>query len=217
MILEHRFCEISEQAGLISAGAVSFFGGLIQAAVGSTGGIGATPLKQMGLAANSASSVMARCSVSAAAVPWWTAAGAIRPIPPFHCNSRLSRLKRIRARDLDGERFVSLDPKYLSRQKVDEVLHRSDVDFDVFMTTQTAISAFGMIKNGVGAAIVDPFTAAISRDQSLCVRPFSPAACFDYIAAVPQREIDHGLARALIDQVRLKIEAFQRQVSMRRR
>src|ERR1700693_5078181 len=49
------------------------------------GGFGARPLKRMGCAANAASRVMARCSVSAAAVPSWTAAGAIKPIPPWRC------------------------------------------------------------------------------------------------------------------------------------
>src|SRR5207342_836465 len=67
-------------------GVASVFGGLIQAAVGSAGGFGATPLKRMGWAANAASRVMARCSVSAAAVPSWTAAGAIKPIPPWRCS-----------------------------------------------------------------------------------------------------------------------------------
>jgi hypothetical protein len=46
-----------------------FFGELIQAAVGSTGDFGATPLKRIGWAANAASSMMARCLVSAASDP----------------------------------------------------------------------------------------------------------------------------------------------------
>ena len=50
-------------------GGESFFGGLIQAAVGSWSGFGARPLKRIGFAANAVSSVTARCWVSAAAVP----------------------------------------------------------------------------------------------------------------------------------------------------
>jgi hypothetical protein len=67
-------------------GVDSFFGGLIQAAVGSAGGLGAMPLKRIGCAANAASSVTARCAVSAAAVPSCTAAGAVKPIPPWRCS-----------------------------------------------------------------------------------------------------------------------------------
>src|SRR5665647_128360 len=78
--------EISEQTGLIDAGPGSFFGGLIQAAVGRMGGLGATPLKRMGWAAKAASSVMARFLVIATAVPSWTVAGAIKPIPPCRCS-----------------------------------------------------------------------------------------------------------------------------------
>jgi hypothetical protein len=71
----------SRRAPSIGMLRVSFFGGLIQAAVGRTGGFGTTPLKRMGWAANAASSVIVRCSVRAAAVPSWTAAGGMKPIP----------------------------------------------------------------------------------------------------------------------------------------
>jgi hypothetical protein len=50
-------------------GVESFFGGLIRAAVGSSGGFGAMPLKRFGLAVNAASSVTERCWVRATAVP----------------------------------------------------------------------------------------------------------------------------------------------------
>jgi hypothetical protein len=63
----------------------SFFGGLIQAAVGNADGFAATPLKRTGWAANAVSRVMARCAVIAAAVPLWTAARATNPIPPRRC------------------------------------------------------------------------------------------------------------------------------------
>jgi hypothetical protein len=45
---------------VILIGVESFFGGLIQAAVGSSGGLGARPLKRIGFAANAASSMTAR-------------------------------------------------------------------------------------------------------------------------------------------------------------
>jgi hypothetical protein len=63
---------------LIDAVIVSFLGGLIQAAVGNVRG---DAPEADGCSAKTASSVMARCSVSATAVPLRTAAGAIKPIP----------------------------------------------------------------------------------------------------------------------------------------
>ncbi len=48
---------------------VSFLGGLIQAASGTAGGRGATPLKRAGCAAKAASRVIPRCAVSAAERP----------------------------------------------------------------------------------------------------------------------------------------------------
>ena len=71
---------------VIVAGDDCLAGGLIHAAVGSWGGFGERPLKRMGWAANAALSVTARCAVSAAAVPSWTADGAIKPIPPWRCS-----------------------------------------------------------------------------------------------------------------------------------
>jgi hypothetical protein len=53
--------EFREQAGVFLICVESFFGGLIQAAVGNSGGFGALPLKRIGLAANAVPSVTARC------------------------------------------------------------------------------------------------------------------------------------------------------------
>ncbi len=49
---------------MISGLAVSGFGGLIQAAVGTAGGLGASPLKRCGCAAKAAIRVVLRSTVS---------------------------------------------------------------------------------------------------------------------------------------------------------
>jgi len=56
--------EIGERPGVMGGRVDSFFGRLIHAAVGSSGGFGATPLKRIGFAAKAASSVTVRFPAS---------------------------------------------------------------------------------------------------------------------------------------------------------
>ena len=62
------------------------FRGVIQAAVGSSSGFGAMPLKRMGRAAKATSSARARCARIASAVPSCIAAGVIKPMPLWRCS-----------------------------------------------------------------------------------------------------------------------------------
>ena len=71
---------------MIEGGVVSFLGGLIQAAVGSSGGFGAMPLKRMGCAAKATLSARARCARISSAVPSCMAAGVIKPMPLWRCS-----------------------------------------------------------------------------------------------------------------------------------
>jgi DNA-binding transcriptional LysR family regulator len=118
-----------------------------------------------------------------------------------HPSSPLARLAEVTPQDLADQPFISLAPSYMSRQKVDEVFLRAGVSPKVFMTTQTAISACGVIRRGYGVSVLDPFTAVASAGTGLCVRPFTPSACFDYVVAVPARQRNAALVDAFIGRV----------------
>ncbi|PJR09837.1 LysR substrate-binding domain-containing protein [Sinorhizobium meliloti] len=133
--------------------------------------------------------------------------GTVQAVCVFHPSSRLSACSVITPADLADESFIALDPSYMSRQKVNEIFRTAGVAMKTIMTTQTAVAACGVVKNGFGVSIIDPMTAAFSKDEKLCVRPFAPAANFDYIAAFPRREINRPLVRAVIDGVRNRITA----------
>lgn len=125
-----------------------------------------------------------------------------------HRASRLAALDVVTPADLADEPFISLAPSYLSRLKVDEVFLRARVTPRVFMTTQTAISACGMIARGHGVTVIDPLTAAFAEGAAIAARPFRPEVRFDYVALVPGREADRPLVAGLIARLRAILQPF---------
>ncbi len=120
----------------------------------------------------------------------------------FHRSSPLARLSQVTPQALADQPFVSLAPSYLSRQNVDAVFLRAGIQPRVFMSTQTAASACGVIRSGYGVTVIDPFSAAVFASKDLLVRPFAPAVRFDYVIAVPGREPNRVLVDAFVGRVR---------------
>lgn len=126
----------------------------------------------------------------------------------FHASSPLSVLDVVRPQDIAQLPFISLAENYMSRSKVDEVMLRAGVQPKTLITTQTAISACGVIRMGTGVTIIDPLTAAAARDDNVQVRPFLPRVQFDYVAAVPNRDVNRPLVESMIDLVRQEFDAL---------
>lgn len=126
----------------------------------------------------------------------------------FHASSPLAALDVVRPQDVAQLPFISLAERYMSRWKVDEVMIRAGVQPKTLITTQTAISACGVIRMGTGVTIIDPLTAAAARDDSVLVRPFLPRVQFDYVAAVPNRDVNRPLVEGMIELVRQEFDAL---------
>lgn len=118
-----------------------------------------------------------------------------------HASSPLARLEQVRPQDIADLPYISLAPGYLSRLQIDAIFLRAGVRPNVFLTTQTAVSACGVIRSGHGVTVIDPFTAAACASPELVVRPFRPTMRFTYVVASPARATQRALVAALLRNV----------------
>ncbi len=100
-------------------------------------------------------------------------------------NHRLARRKTIRATDLDGLPFISLGTEDRSRFLVDRAFEGQGVRRRIAIEASQSEAACTFASQGVGVAIVEPFSASEFSSEALAVRPFRPRVVFDLWLMTP--------------------------------
>lgn len=100
---------------------------------------------------------------------------------------RLQRRRRIEARDLDGEAFVSFTAEAAIRREMDAVFDRLGVQRQLRLETYTSESACALVSAGLGVALADPFTAhGLASHGELVMKPFEPAIEYEFFLLRPR-------------------------------
>lgn len=108
-------------------------------------------------------------------------AKAVVAIPLGH---RLEAKKAIRAADLEDERLIKLSSRYghhateMTLQNIDLALRNIRRRYTI--ETPLSYVACGLVAEGMGLAIVDPYSASDFIDRGVVLRPFEPACAIDY-------------------------------------
>jgi DNA-binding transcriptional LysR family regulator len=87
--------------------------------------------------------------------------------------------------DLRSEPFISLALEDPVRPKIDRVFEDAGVERDVVVETQYAVTVCGLVKRGVGCAILNPLAVADFVELGLVMRPFHPVVEFEYMLYLP--------------------------------
>lgn len=102
--------------------------------------------------------------------------GAVCILPPGH---PLGRKMTIEAADLEGEAFISVGRDNPFRFLIDRAFVDSGVKRRVVVESSHILTAYGLVAEGVGVSVVDPYTVfSNSRQSSVIVRPFVPEIRF---------------------------------------
>ncbi|TAK54317.1 MAG: LysR family transcriptional regulator [Gammaproteobacteria bacterium] len=90
----------------------------------------------------------------------------------------LCRKKRIHARDLSGQDFVSLSSLDKSRTRIDAVFDQLAIRRNIRLETAQASSVCHMVASGVGVSVVTRYVAEEYAHLGYALRPFEPAIRF---------------------------------------
>lgn len=95
-------------------------------------------------------------------------------------NHRLANLGEITPKEIGDTPFISLGHDIPSGQRIDQIFENAGIKRRMTIETQTAIVACALVEQEAGIAILDPFTAYAFRSSGIAIRPFNPAAPFEF-------------------------------------
>ena len=127
----------------------------------------------------------------------------------------LTRKKRLRPADFEGESFISLGHSSLSRFRIDRVFADHGVRRVMRIETPLSEIACSLAGSGAGVTLCDPFTATEYATRGIVVRPFEPRIHFEFAALHAAQGTLPPLARDFIDSFRAHITAFLRTLPRR--
>ncbi len=104
----------------------------------------------------------------------------------------LTKKKKLKPEDFEGEPFISIDLGTLLRYRIDEIFGKHNITRDLRYEAESTALICHMVGSGMGVSIVHPFMAAAFSER-LAIRPFEPKIEFDYALLFP-----HGQTRSLL-------------------
>jgi len=118
----------------------------------------------------------------------------------LHANSPLAQLQIIDIHDIADQVLIRYE-KDATQCKVDTILRRYNLSTIEQIEVSLASSAAALVKEGIGIAISDPFTAAIhSEHPSVVTRPLAFSLPFEFYILYPAFKSIHRISELFIEQ-----------------
>jgi DNA-binding transcriptional LysR family regulator len=114
---------------------------------------------------------------------------------------QLSEKTIVKAEDLEGVSYVSVNPGSLFRYKTDELFGRLGVKRKINIEAPSALLATNLVAKGLGVSIVHPFIAEEYGDK-VESRPFSPSIKVDYGMLYPAGQTRSRITNIFTEELR---------------
>ncbi|WP_353646871.1 LysR substrate-binding domain-containing protein [Mesorhizobium sp. WSM2239] len=111
----------------------------------------------------------------------------------------LADRSRLRPADLREGPLIYWTPFVSARHLLDQAFQSSSVKIDAAYETTFSASAYEMVKQGIGIAIIDPYTAMAQLDDNVRLIPFAPAIPFNVALLRPEMRTANPAADALLE------------------
>jgi DNA-binding transcriptional LysR family regulator len=103
----------------------------------------------------------------------------------------------IKLRDLARVDMVGLPNGTVGRTQIDQFFENAGLQYQPSLETSSAI--LGMVTAGLGAAIVDPFTALTAHPSKIAVRRLEPGIYYSYGMFLPVNRIPSAISKRMTD------------------
>ncbi len=90
----------------------------------------------------------------------------------LHLGHRLADKKVISAKDLDGEPLISLGSYHMTYHRLREVFAAQNCVWNDQYQTRTFYAALTLVREGMGVALIDPFTLSTRDTGHVVIKPF---------------------------------------------
>lgn len=118
----------------------------------------------------------------------------------------LAEHKSIQLSDLARVDLVGLPKGTVGRMQIDQLFRNANMEYNPVLETSSAVS--GLVAAGLGAAIVDPFTARIVDQNKIAVRPLQSEILYAYGMLLPVDRIPSAISKRMADSVVEIVHSF---------
>ncbi len=126
-------------------------------------------------------------------------------LPKSH---RLAKQSVVHVEDLAGESMISLlEDNNRLFIKHERVFRDAGVEVEQRLYCHASAAAYEMVRQGLGVALMEPFSAPFWEKRGIVVRPFKPSLRYEFIAGVKPGALQSASTRLILDLAR---EAFLR-------
>lgn len=137
--------------------------------------------------------------------PLYVIAG-VCAVPPGH---RLAKRDCIRAKDLEGEAFISLSLEDGARGRVDRVFENAGVRRQLALETPFSAAICALVEQGLGVGIVNPIAADDYRRTGIAFIPFKPEVTFHGHAMFSSQQRENPLINGFLSVVREELAGYE--------
>ena len=137
--------------------------------------------------------------------PLYAIAG-VCALPPGH---RLAKRDCIRAKDLEGEAFISLSLEDGARARVDRVFENAGVRRQLALDTPFSAAICALVEQGLGVGIVNPIAADDYRRSGITFLPFKPDVMFHGHAMFSNHQRENPLIDGFLSVVREELAGYE--------
>ncbi|MBE9477287.1 MAG: LysR family transcriptional regulator [Proteobacteria bacterium] len=114
-------------------------------------------------------------------------------IPAAH---PLAQKEIIRPPDLAGEDFIMMHPeKSFNWVGHEKFISEMPVKPNIIFSTQRSAIAYGMVAQGMGISVLEPFSARFWEKHDIVIRPFRPALTYPFMVFFPRGKIRSDLCQ----------------------
>ena len=110
--------------------------------------------------------------------------------------------------DLPQGPFISWTPFVSASQLLDQAFQAAGVQVEPICETTFSAPAYEMVKNGMGVAVIDPFTAIHQRDERAVLIPFRPTIPFNVGLLRPVSKPTNPMLETLLDLITTERDAM---------
>jgi DNA-binding transcriptional LysR family regulator len=121
----------------------------------------------------------------------------------------------LRPADFDGESFISQAPSDPVRLELDEVFRRHGVERVLAMEAHDSFTICCLVREGLGVAIVNPFTAQYFGGDGVVLRPFSVPVPYRVNVVRPEFRPFTPLVEPFIQGIRDEVAAMRSRLPTR--
>ncbi|MBO9434935.1 LysR family transcriptional regulator [Ruegeria sp. R13_0] len=126
----------------------------------------------------------------------------------FPENSPLAAHEVLTPELLENEPFIVMGPEHQTHRRTREVFQKAGRDWRTKIHTHLSENLLSFVKQGMGVAMIDPFTVSFDGETGYQTRPFQPPVMLDLAVITAKGRPLSAIGQAFLAQLMTSIETF---------